>query len=564
MKKKILLTLAILIVLGLASIPLLYPLAKVVRSQQHLRSALELKAAGEDRTAYFKIQSAYNLAPENEEILSLIGPYAAAVRHPNTLDWWLQAAEQDLLEHEELITMVEYGFTSGDREAVRPYLFRLFQQFPEDARIQSLQLRFLREARQDLQAFLLARTMIEAGNRDESVLATYIRGAFTLGRLTTADREQAFETLREMAGEEGPPGLFAIRTLFQFWNSLEVSEKDQLEERLLEHPEHTFADRLVLLSLHKNAEQAPKGTILAKAETLFAEFSPPSPNDDDPVSPAERLTRFTAWLNQEGYPEAARRYLEDPLTDENADLFHNRQVALIALGQADRAYSLSLEQNPLSPARNLVIRAMAQERMGQRDNLGQTLALAAESVEGDEIGWLEQVLRGSGQFDLVIRMFETLEETMPNPLPAQLRLLPYYYATGREAAIGRLLREIDPAALEDSPTQRTSLLYFQLLFQRDNAEIRRTLERLVLEMPVMLDFRVLLAFSYALGGNASAAAALVAELGQMDASQERILSIMLAYIDLANNEPDKARERIASIERQSLLPQERVLLSRII
>jgi hypothetical protein len=207
---------------------------------------------------------------------------------------------------------------------------------------------------------------------------------------------------------------------------------------------------------------------------------------------------------------------------------------------------------------------MAQERMGQRDGLGQTLSLAAESVEGDEIGWLEQVLRSSGQIDLVIRMFETLEETMPNPLPAQLRLLPYYYATGRESAIARLLRDIDPADLESSAADRTSLLYFQLLFQRDNAGIRRTLEHLVLESPVMLDFRVLLAFSYALGGNAPAAAALVSELGELDTSRQRILGIMLAYVHLANNEPDKARERIEPIDAQSLLPQERVLLSRII
>lgn len=561
MKKKILLSLAVLIVLGLASIPLLYPVAKAVRSQQHLSSAIELKAAGDDRTAYFKIQSAYNLAPDNREILSLLGPYSAAVRHPSTLDWWIQAADRDLLEREDLIAMVEYGFSAGNREAVRPYLFRLFQQFPGDDRVQALQLRSLQDARQDLQAFNLARTMIEAGNREEPVLAAYVRGAFSLDRLTPEDRDQALDTLRAISREEGSASLYAIRILFQFWNTFEATEKEQLQQRLLDNPGHTFADRLLLLSLLKNTEQETPGTILERAEALFADF--PDSSSDDPEATGERLVRFTAWLSQEGFSEAALRYLEDPLTGENADLFHNRQVALIALGEAERAYALSLEQNPLSPARNLVLRAMAQERMGQRDGLGQTLSLAAESVEGDEIGWLEQVLRSSGQIDLVIRMFETLEETMPNPLPAQLRLLPYYYATGRESAIARLLRDIDPAALE-SAADRTSLLYFQLLFQRDNTGIRRTLERLVLESPVMLDFRVLLAFSYALGGNAPAAAALVSELGEMDASRQRILGIMLAYVHLANNEPDKARERLEPIDTQSLLPQERVLLSRII
>jgi len=86
MKKKLIIAFLILCVLGLASIPALYPLAKDVRSQQHLSSALEAKAAGEDRDAFFKLQSAYNLAPENEDILSLLGAYSAAVFHPQTLE----------------------------------------------------------------------------------------------------------------------------------------------------------------------------------------------------------------------------------------------------------------------------------------------------------------------------------------------------------------------------------------------------------------------------------------------------------------------------------------------
>lgn len=562
MKKKLLITFAVLFVLGLASIPLLYPVAKAVRSQQHLSSAIELKAAGEDRTAYFKIQSAYNLAPGNEEILSVLGPYAADVRHPDTLRWWMQAADQGLLLHEDLIAMVEYGFASGNREAVRPYLFRLFQEFPGDARVQSLQLRFLQAARQDFQAFLLARKMIEAGNRDESVLAAYVRGAFTLDRLPREDRDKALGTLWSITGEEGAASLYAIRVLFQFWNTFEISEQEQLQVRLLEHPGHTFADRLLLLSLLRNSEREAPETILAEAETVFAEVAASS--SDAPASAGEDLAVFTDWLNREGFPEAALRYLEDPLTSEDSRLFYNRQIALIALGEADRAYELSLEQNALSPARNLVLRAMAQERLGQRDDLSQTLSLAAESVEGKEIAWLEQVLQRSGERDLVIRMFEKLEETMSNPLPARLRLLNYYYASGREADISRLLREMESTSLDSTLPERTPLLYFQLLFRRDAEETRRAVESLVLEMPMMADFRVLLAFSYAIGGEAEAASELVTELGEIDASQQRVLNIMLAYVHLANNETDKARERMESIERESLLPQERVLLSRII
>jgi hypothetical protein len=568
MRKKLIIAFLVLIFLGLASIPALYPLAKMVRAQQHLSSAIALKAEGEDRTAHFRIQSAYNLAPENEEILVLVGAYAADVFHPNTLQWWSEAAERGLLDRDQMIEMVRFGFDTGRHEAVQPSLYRLSRSHPEDPEVRALQLRLLRIERRDLDAYNLARELVREGIREQEVVSAYVQGAFMVPQVTESERAEALAVLQELAEGEDAVSLFAIRILLQFWNELEPQERETVARQLEAHPESEFSDHLNLLSRERaTAESVDEEQLQKEAIALYERFSTATVaeaqgEDEDGEVPA--LVTFCSWLNQAGFHQTALDYLDHPLTRENAELYHLRQTALIATGKADEAYNYSLEQNPLTPARNLILRAMAQARLQETDGIRQSLNLAAESVETDEIVWMENILRNAGELELLIRMFEQLESSLPNPLPAQVRLLPYYYAAGQQDAVSRLVREVNPDRLANTLSDQVPFLYFRILFGQDPDRTRASVERLVHEMPVLVDFRVLLAFAYAVSGNAPAAGAILEESVPPQSTDQRMLNIMIAFVHIANNDLEAAREMVGELDPDSLLPQEKALLSRIL
>jgi hypothetical protein len=569
MKKKLIIAFLVLIVLGLASIPALYPLAKMIRAQQHLSSAIALKAEGEDRTAHFKIQSAYNLAPENEEILALVGAYAADVFHPNTLQWWSQAAERGLLERDQMIEMVRFGLDIGRHEAVQPYLYRLSRSHPEDSEVRALQLRLLQIGRRDLDAYNLAGDLVREGIREQEVVSAYVQGAFTVPQVSESEREEALAVLQELAGGRDAVSLFAIRILLQFWNELEARERETVARQLEAHPDSEFPDHLNLLSRQRETSEAiDEERLRQEAIALYQRFSAePVPDDpgDDEAGGMPALVTFCAWLNQTGFHQTALDYLDHPLTRENAELYHLRQTALIATGKAEEAYNDSLEQNPLTPARNLILRAMAQARLQETEGIRQSLNLAAESVETDEIVWMENILRSAGELELLIRMFEQMESSLPNPLPAQVRLLPYYYAAGQQDAVSRLVREVNPDQLSNTPRDQIPFLYFRILFGQDPDRTRASVEQLVNEMPVLVDFRVLLAFAYAVSGNAPAAATILDEsVPRRPNSGQRMLNIMMAFVHIANDDLEAAREVTHDLDLDSLLPQEKALLSRIL
>ena len=442
MKKKLLLTALVILVIGILSLPFVYSVAKVVRSNQHLAEAKELKTDGEDRTAYFKIQSAHNLAPDNEETLRLLGAYAADVLHPRTLEWWTEAADKKLLSLEEQVDMIRYGLETGEGSLVRPYLYELEKEYAEDPRVQVLRLQFLERDRRHRAAFRLARHLLANGHGDREVLGTYINTASSLPGFGPEERREAMDLLRELSRRTDTLGLEALRTRLAFWNVLSAEERQTIERLLQDHPEATITDCLNVLTLRLQ-EGMDRDKALARAEETFDRLNRGAGGEDA----STLLAGFTDWLVRHSYTETSLRYLEDPRTGSDPDLFHTRQLALIISGSPEEAYNLSLSENPLQTARNLVLRAMAQSRMGEEESVRQTLALAAEAVEESEVEWMESILLSGLDVELLIHLFEQLETTLENPGTARVKLLAYYYAAGDENGIERMLREVDPRQL---------------------------------------------------------------------------------------------------------------------
>ncbi|MEX0325986.1 MAG: hypothetical protein AB3N33_07865 [Puniceicoccaceae bacterium] len=561
MKRTLLIVFSFLVLLSVVSVPILLPLAKMVRSQQHLMNAREAKAEEDHRMALFKLQSAHNLAPENPEILSKLGPYAAAVYSPYTLQYWTDAADRDLLELEDIVEMIEYGLRVGEGDRVRPYLFHVARANPEDPRVKALQVHFLRRDRRNDESRELAEELVRGGNLQMDVVSAYVQSTFSGQEADEAAQADALATLRELAEAEDERSLYALRVLIQLWDRLPEADKAHLATKVEQKGE--LPDRLNLLSRQK-ADGADAVAILAAGEAFYKEAVATGESDTGTASAAGLERMFTLWLSREGFHEAILAHLPEAGEIRDGDVYFFRQLALIETGAAAEARDLSFKESPLSPTRNLVIRALAHGALGQPDKVLPNLELAAENVLPREIGWLENVLRQFGSTDLVIGMYEDLERRLANPLPVQLRLLQYYYAFGREADVQRVAGAVSLDQFAGFLAEQMAALYFVSLYQTDRKSTRRHLEGMVNDYPNLIEPRVFLAFSYAMAGAGPEALRIIEGWESFQLQQDRLFAIMLAYIHARSGDLDTAVDIMGAIAPETLLDQERVLLSGLI
>lgn len=559
MKKKILLAALALLFIGLLSLPFAFATAKIIRSHQHLTDAKEIKEEGEDRTAFFKLQSAYNLTPENDEIVRLLGPYAADVFHPRTLEWWTRAADKGMLAKDGRIELIRYGLRTGEGALVRPYLYKMEKEFGAQPELQSLRLRFLQRDRRHREAFELAGELLSNGHGGREVFSAYIHSASSAPDFGPGERREALALLQNLSQREDSLGLDALRTRLVLWDGLSPEERDALGNRLREHPAASISDRLHLLSLRLAAGK-DRALGLSEAKATYEELAGREEGGDAGAV----LASFTDWLMRENYLQPCLRYLETPDTAFDPALFHTRQLALMLSGSPEKAYQYSLSENPLETARNLVLRAMAQSRMKEREAVQQSLSLAVESIDESEIPWLESILLRGREVDLLAYLFEQLEKSLENPGPARVKLLAYYYVAQDEQGIERLLREVDPHRLTVDVRDKIPFLYFRTLYRVDLPATRSLIEELVTEMPDIAEFRILLSFVYTMSGKAALAGDLLQELPADLVADSRMVRIMMAAVHLANRDLPRAITLADGIAAETLLSQERTLLSELL
>lgn len=556
MKRFVLVALAVLALVAVLS-PFGYYYLKSLRSGQHLQEAIALKGEGQDAEALSLLQSAYNLDPDDPEILVLLGPYGADVEHPKSLDWWMEAADSGLLEGDELLEMVEYGNQMGRGEAVYPYVHHLLSNDPDNLRAKVQKLLYLQRSRQDFETFALARELIRAGSWDPVVVSAYTFLAFNLPHATRDDREEALRMLVRHSEDPGELGILCLRSLLDFWGQLDAADRERVTERLERHPQTRFSDGLKLLSRQRQGG-LEKEAVLERARERFAKEQAQA-EDGGPAA----LQELVVWLNQEGFSEEALDLLEAAPTDTDATLFMARQVALIKTGRSEEAFQENLLENPLPEGRKLVLRAMALDRMGEAERVEETLQLAIQVYDPEEVTFLETVLRQAGRRDLLVRMFEGLESTIGNPLPARLKLMEYYYQAGDESGLSRIVRLVSPRELQGFPVQQISLLYFRLLFQVETGQALQRAEARVAEYPNIVDFRVLLAFAYAFTGDPSAARGMLENIDETLLSDQIHLRICAAYAHFVAGNAARAREHLEGIDPDILLRQEQILFRAI-
>ncbi|MEX0323083.1 MAG: hypothetical protein AB3N63_13045 [Puniceicoccaceae bacterium] len=563
MRKFLLIAIILPILLGFVSIPLLLPVAKSVRAQQHYRYALQMKEDGDHKGAFQRILSASNLTPDNPEVLSRLGPYASAVQDPDTLALYMRAAEANLLELDDIIDMVDFGISSQQTDIIQPYLYQITHSNPEDVRIQALQLRFLRARQRIQETSVMARNLVEDGVMDTDVLSSYVQNTMSARDVTEEEKAEVIATLHKAAGSADDVGIFSLRSLMQLWGMLEPADKSLLQQKLRISEQATLQDHLRLLSLLK-ADGTDPIIILGEANTVYQQFQKMETAPEPGREGTSTLSLLVDWLSQEGFHEQVLNHLPDAEKIEDSNLFFIRQVALIQMGDAAEARDSTFEDNPLNPTRNLVLRTLSLIALGRLDTVEDNLSLAIESVQIEDLAWLEQILLNLRQFDLILNMYEGFEAQMVNPLPVQIRLIPYYYQLKRETDLRRVVGEISIDDVSNSLYDQVSTLYFISLYRTDLPGARRRAESLVTDYPNLFEPRLHLGFAYTLSGQAPLAMELIQGWENFNASTNRTVAIMLSAILAANGKTDEARALIKDIPVESLLDQERALVSGLI
>lgn len=560
MKRFIITLLAFGTLLFLVSIPLLMPLAKAIRAQQHLSNAIEAKEQEDHRLALFKLQSAHNLSREDPEILSLLGPYAAEVYSPYTLEYWTHAAELDILDLDSTIAMIEYGLQVGQADTVRPYLFQVARSQPDDARVKALQMQFLQNERRDAESRSLARELVQQADIDVGIVASYVQSTFASPQSTEEEQAEAIGTLMELSRGEDDIGIYALRVLLRLWDRMDEDSRQRVEAALQAHPQAQLPDRLDFLSRRK-AEDVDPTDILERGRTAYEQALGANAGEGEIPDDTYLLNVFVTWLSQSGYHEAVLEYLPDPEAIRNPNIYFLYMAALTEAGQAEQARDLTFKDNPLSPTRNLVVRALTHSSLGQQDKVRPNLELAIENVHPREVTWLEDILLRANAADLAVSLYEHLERQSGNPLSARLRLMQYYYLFGREADLQRVVESTNPESFSGFLSQEVAVLYYLTLYAEDTARIRRHLEDLLDDYPLLIEPRVFLAFAYGLAGKPDIGLDLISGWERHDFTGNRSFLIMLADIHLRAGDGETARELAAKLPMEDLLDKERALLS---
>jgi len=564
--KKILILLAVLTLCAAAVAPLAIRFAKNVRAEQHLQSAQDAYEAAEYDEAFRKLQSAGNLAPDNLEVERLLGPFANKINHRRALDWWLEAASEGLLDPDSVKDMIAHAHETGQFEAAGPFLEKALEDFPKDEELRTQQLAYLQYQRKDLEAFHLARSLLQEGILNPVVRSYYLFLSFTLPQISKEYESESIRFLKEFARDDNPDGLTALRILLDTWPRLDQASRDFVSSRLANHPNADLLDHLHILARKAQRTLTRQGALEAAFE-LYANIAQDKEvrivrAGADMDSTAEAV--FADWLNQQGFHEACVQFVQDLDPELNQSLSFARIMALIKLGKVDQASQFILSTETLTLLQKLYLRVLSLERQGKQKEREGLLELMVSVVDSSEVDWLEPILLLRERNDLVIEMYQRLEQTLQDPFPAQMKLLQHYYRQGKGSALTHLTKKLDPANLDRLPVQKSLLLYLQLITKQDVEKTRREMEKLVAAFPGIIDYRILLALAYAVSGETEEAGKLLNSFATGLIPDRRNLLVGAAYVHQQNNSLTRARDIFARIDPEQLMPLERALLRQLL
>jgi thioredoxin-like negative regulator of GroEL len=310
-------------------------------------------------------------------------------------------------------------------------------------------------------------------------------------------------------------------------------------ERLMEKAETAFAaedwgDAARLGRAAHFLDSDNRQTDLLVARALLKEHNPSSIGWwkrvlDEPDLPIDELRILTHAVLQQG-------------DLDNGLLFLNRLMQL----------------DPDNPGtQRLWLTALGmQGRLGSAQAYAEQMNLEFEVVPGeqDDSDALASNLFRAGEWKLLQQVLaRRLLEDPDNPA-LLVKLLAAHYHSGDAAALPDLLARIKPGALESQPVWESFVHYLNLLNGGFEPDLHLRMEQLLARYPEVFEYRLVLALSFLLQGQAQLARGLIVDMPDLPPATARHLRVCAVILGMPE------ADLILPGEKDLLLPRERALI----
>lgn len=477
---------AVIAVLLIAGGILAYPAYQLARKwglDVLLNQYEQFAEEGEAEPAFQKAYRAYQLFPDSEGASLALARASLEVNHPDAPQFWEPVLDYEERSPEDLKAYVQYLLETFQFERAFRLTPRLFREMPDDPEVHEYHIQGLIRNRKFAQIVGVARELIDRGFETPFIYENLYVALWAVD--TENSRNAALSVLYENASRQDEIGAGAARRLLSF-GFIKPEIQRELAHWLVENPEAPKEDLLVgIARLETLGELNP-----TEKESLISERFNLEQTDD--------LSILANWYFENGSYEKVidlappEKFMAEATTSR---IYHQ---SLIQLGRAREAYenTLRTDRDPgLETVDILLIRAQAQEILGQQEEFEQSLNLAVEQVSLNEFSDLERTLFEVEAWQVADRLYRRILEVDGLELIGRQKLIWSKYLQGDEYRLLRYLREIDLRNYEEEPPVLAFLAYLKLLFQQDPVETRFALEELVSDYPSVTDFRLVQAFA---------------------------------------------------------------------
>jgi hypothetical protein len=476
--------LAAFVLLGLVTAQPLYRMGKRWRARQLALMAESLEAGGRLADADTKVRAAFQLAPNEPDVLR-------SVAH-------LQRARGDLAGAVSFWEQLKRlnAMTPADRQEYAEDLFRTGRVDEAETENELLQARnpndpaTLRLAARIAAARQLYPQSLEYARRAQQVDPGNGEGRLLLALLDLTSpgsglRRAGLDALVALGRDRDESGLEALVYLAA-QRDLPPADIQAIIPLLKDHPLATENQRLMALDLEIGTQPSKREALIEEA---FAAYK-----GADPV----KRRAFAVWLNAHGEYERTLVLIPRAEALTRKDLLLVYLDALAALKRwGDIEDTLGGENVPLDGAYTELFRARSAIELGEPTSasLHWTRAFQAAAPSTDEMWFLGNYAEKIGQTDQAEFAYQSLKSNATTARPAYEALLRLAEEKGDDDAMLQLLREMVQRWPHDDAVAN-DYTYFSLLKGQSVQEGLKTATDLVNQFPASLAHRTTLALAF--------------------------------------------------------------------
>jgi tetratricopeptide (TPR) repeat protein len=540
--------------IGIAVVLVGASILKVGLSSRLADQAEALVADGAFEEAEAKARGALKIRQSNIRAMRVLIDLKAETSDAEAILLSKQLIETGRAEFEDRVQYAELLQTVGDLEGARPIVEELTQERPTDADVILL---VARQAVMDGDGDLALLKVEDALSLDEDNLkAKLLRGLLLTESTDPVRRLQGKDGLVDASQSEKRVGVEALMALLSSGNlNIYAAERRSLADRLFNHGLAGISQKLMALQNLIVADPEGRAQYVDRACSLF---------EGEPGS-----ALLVRWLIAVGEPERALERIPDDIGD-NKVYFDARISALMRLGRYDQVSEYVREDTQfLSEIEKVSIQIYLGASGGNVENeealWSDVFRLAEEEDRADLLISLAQYSQAQGQVERSVACYESAFEIGLGDRDT-LALWQQYFLVTLNLSDLEVARGVAGEIYDrypDDPSSKNNLAYLSLLLGKDMDQAREMSEALVEDHPSMMGFRTTLALALLKTGDADRAWT-VLDTDAIDWTQEDGSSrIVVALVAQETGRSTKAREYVADVDPDDVLPAERELLAQI-